>query len=283
MRSISFMSLGEFDICVSDISCIEYKWDGKWDNDYPNGRDQNVLSFTVCGHKKLYLPEEKNPMFDVFGPSAFFIAPHSPYVSRSSVEDIDGVGHTICIKFKLLDQSGQEVAIKDKYLCWENLSEEFFTHLFQKVVKAYMEATVNNLVLKSALYKLLDELSKGLKMKERTQNGFDELLPAIKYLETNIGCNVSVEELAKMCFMSNSYFYKRFKEYTGGVCLTDYKNKMRVEKAKELLESPMWTTALIAETLGFYDTSHFYRVYKKYTGESPRFVKKHSDDGENIK
>ncbi|MBQ2118450.1 MAG: helix-turn-helix domain-containing protein, partial [Clostridia bacterium] len=65
-------------------------------------------------------------------------------------------------------------------------------------------------------------------------------------------------------------FRARFKQFSGGLSPSEYRNRLRVRKAQELLSSSLWTTDLIAETLGFYDTSHFYRIYKKYTGKTPK-------------
>ncbi len=279
MKKITFAQLPDTDICISEITCIEYQWKGKRENEYRCGRDQNVLSFNLNGKKQLFSPNRDDLLFDVSGASVFFISKNTPYTSKSFAHDEQTLGYTACIKFRLADKNGEDILLSDKYLCWDNINEEFFEHLFKKVMNAYMIAKSNNFAVKNALYKLLDELFKALRIEGKADDSFEDLLPAMRYLETNLSSNASVDELAKMCFMSNSYFYKRFKEYTGGICITDYRNKMRIEKAKELLESPLWTTALIAETLGFYDISHFYRVYKKYTGETPKISKKQHEMG----
>jgi AraC-like DNA-binding protein len=98
---------------------------------------------------------------------------------------------------------------------------------------------------------------------------FHAILPAIQYIEEHPSENTTVPELAAMCFLSESYFRARFRAFAG-CSPTDYRNRLRVGKAKELLQSSLWTTDLIAEALGFYDTSHFYRVYKRVTGQTPR-------------
>lgn len=274
MQPLPFVSLSDADINISDISCEERHWKSKWENEYPSGRDQNVLSFTFDGNKRLFLPGSDTPMFDVKGPSAFFIAHHNPYISKSSVEDEGEEGRTICIKFRLTDKRGELLPISDKYLCWDSLDVEMFSHLFEKVMSAYLETETNNLALKSALYRLLSELVISLRTEYRSYHGFDDLFPALEFVDKNLSKNISVDELAKMCFMSNSYFCKRFKEYSGGDCFTEYRNKMRIKKATELLDSSSCTINMIARTLGFYDTSHFYRVYKKYTGKTPKVHKK---------
>ncbi len=270
---VDFLSLTSVDVCISEISCVERRWKNKWENEYPDGRDQNVLSFTLKGHKRLFEPNSSEPRFDVHGPCAFFIAAGVPYISRSAASNEEEEGHTVCIKFKITDRNGEPVIINEGQLCFRDLDVEFFEIRLRKVMTAYMQANTNILALKREIYHLLEELVITLQNEHRITHGFNNLLPAIRYIEKNLNSNATVADLAKMCLMSNSYFYKRFREYPGGMCLTDYRNKMRVEKAKELLESSLWSISLISQSLGFYDTSHFYRVFKKHTGETPKAKK----------
>ncbi len=272
-KHVEFLSLTSVDVCISEISCVERQWKNKWENEYADGRDQNVLSFTLKGHKRLFVPGESKPKFDVHGPCAFFIPSGVPYISRSAAPSEEETGHTVCIKFKMTDQDGEPIIIKEGHLCFKEIDIDFFERRLRKVMTAYMQANTNILALKREIYNLLEELVENTRNDLRLEHGFHNLLPAIRYLEKNLSSDASVGDLAKMCLMSSSYFYKRFKEYTGGMCLTDYRNKMRVEKAKELLESSLWNVSLIAQTLGFYDTSHFYRVFKKHTGETPKIKK----------
>ncbi len=271
-KKISFVSLASTDVCISEISCVERQWKNKWENEYITGRDQNVLSFTLSGKKRLYLPNEKDTFFEIDSPAAFFISAGVPYISRSASPDEES-GRTICIKFKLTDQYGKPVQIEESCICFRELDLESFESLLKKVMSVYMRANTNTLSIKREIYHVLEKLVSLLQNEQRLQTGYHNLMPAIKYIEKNLNSNATVGDLAKMCLMSSSYFYKKFKEYTGGLCLTDYRNKLRVEKAKELLESSLWSISLIAQTLGFYDTSHFYRVYRKHTGETPKIKK----------
>ena len=49
----------------------------------------------------------------------------------------------------------------------------------------------------------------------------------------------------------------------------EYINRSRVEKAKELLNTSEITLEDISEQLGLYDTSHLYKLFRKYTGTTP--------------
>jgi AraC-like DNA-binding protein len=68
--------------------------------------------------------------------------------------------------------------------------------------------------------------------------------------------------------VSTFYFCKMFKKATG-LTFTDYLGRLRVEKAKNLLLNPHLRVSEIAYTVGFQSLTHFNRVFRKLTGESP--------------
>ena len=56
---------------------------------------------------------------------------------------------------------------------------------------------------------------------------------------------------------------------TIGQNITEYLLRYRVEQAKIALENPDSTISWIACCCGFYDASHFIRVFKQFTGMTP--------------
>jgi AraC-like DNA-binding protein len=79
---------------------------------------------------------------------------------------------------------------------------------------------------------------------------------------------VGLEEIAKAMHVSTFYFCKMFKRATG-LTFTDYLGRIRVEKAKTLLLNPHLRISEIAYRVGFQSLTHFNRVFRKLTGESP--------------
>ena len=59
-----------------------------------------------------------------------------------------------------------------------------------------------------------------------------------------------------------------FKEQTGYPPL-QYINKLRIERAKQLLADAGLSVSECAETLGFTDVNYFSRLFRKFTGVSP--------------
>lgn len=79
---------------------------------------------------------------------------------------------------------------------------------------------------------------------------------------------VGLNEVAKAMHVSTFYFCKMFKKATG-ITFTDYLGRVRVEKAKNLLLNPHLRVSEIAYAVGFQSLTHFNRVFRELTGESP--------------
>lgn len=96
----------------------------------------------------------------------------------------------------------------------------------------------------------------------------------LHYLEDNFFRPIKVEELAELANMSYRSYTEQFKRRTG-VTVTQYLTERRVEYAKRLM---LETDDILfaAVEAGFGDLTHFYRVFKKITGSTPKqFITSH--------
>ncbi len=87
-------------------------------------------------------------------------------------------------------------------------------------------------------------------------------------IESHIGSDLSLNDLAAECRLSPAHFAKAFKGSTG-VTPHGWLQSRRVERATEMLRRPSLSLAEIALECGFSDQSHFTRVFKRATGETP--------------
>lgn len=267
MKEISFKSLFSTSVHFYGIAAVHRKWGGSNKNNYlQKGRDENILSYTLHGGKNIYTAQSTAPTFCLKAPAIVLITQNAPYLSET-VTPAGESGETVCIRFKIANDAGEPLRLKEQWLCFSD-NEGYLTNLFFDVLQSYLKTETNLPKLKIAFYNILLALKKQLP--ESEDFGQNELLrPAVLRIRQRPGENLPVGELARLCNLSESYFRSRFKELAG-CSVTDYRNRLRIEKAEQLLQSSLWTTDLIAETLGFFDTSHFYRVYKKITGKTPR-------------
>jgi AraC-like DNA-binding protein/ligand-binding sensor protein len=79
---------------------------------------------------------------------------------------------------------------------------------------------------------------------------------------------IGLDDIARTMHVSTYYFCKIFKRATG-LTFTDYLGRVRVEEAKHLLLNPHLRVSEIAYTVGFQSLTHFNRVFRELTGESP--------------
>lgn len=89
----------------------------------------------------------------------------------------------------------------------------------------------------------------------------------VSVLNDNIALNLTIEEIADMCSMSQSNLKKTFRKYSG-VGIIKYFNELKIEKAQKLLNEG-YTVKETASALGYTDQNYFSVVFKRITGYSP--------------
>jgi AraC family transcriptional regulator len=91
---------------------------------------------------------------------------------------------------------------------------------------------------------------------------------ALDYMEANLHTDMSLSDIAKACEMSVSSLSRAFK-VTMGHPPHQWLMRRRIEKAKQLLITTSESLAGIALACGFFDQSHFTRVFSRIVGANP--------------
>ncbi len=89
---------------------------------------------------------------------------------------------------------------------------------------------------------------------------------AISYIEQHYKEKLSLTDVADKVYVSHWHLSKLLN--STGKSFSDVLNEVRIENAKELMEDSSLHIADISDRVGFADTAHFSRVFKKYTGMS---------------
>lgn len=97
----------------------------------------------------------------------------------------------------------------------------------------------------------------------------DIIKKAILYISKNFSENLTLEEVALHVHLNPAYFSSMFKQSTGS-SFKEYLNMIRIEESKRLLSNTDYSIIDIAVATGFEDQSYFTRVFKKYTGLTPK-------------
>ena len=107
---------------------------------------------------------------------------------------------------------------------------------------------------------------------QRTTAAGDYILDVIELLQ-NGQENLDLSQLARRFHVSQTKLKTDFKRITGLPVMT-YKNHVRLEKARLLLESTAMAQAQIAYTCGFFDESYFIRSFRKAYEITPAAYRK---------
>lgn len=86
---------------------------------------------------------------------------------------------------------------------------------------------------------------------------------AVQYIHANYQRDITLQKLAKELFVTPNYLGRLFRQETG--CkMSDYLNRFRIERAKELLKDSALKTSEIAEAVGFTSYKYFLVCFAKY-------------------
>lgn len=88
------------------------------------------------------------------------------------------------------------------------------------------------------------------------------------YIDKHYFMDISLEELAKIVYLSPFYLSRGFTEQTGAT-FTEYLKSVRVRKAQTLLMATNRPVAEVAASVGYADPNYFSRVFKAVTGKTP--------------
>ena len=110
---------------------------------------------------------------------------------------------------------------------------------------------------------------------QEQEDGFRSEVTTVKgyiyhhYKEKDLGA----ETLSAMVFLSPGYLSAVFKEETG-MTLNRFIREVRMNKAKELLETTNMKISQIAKEVGFSNNSYFCRSFREFFGDTPKACRK---------
>ena len=98
-------------------------------------------------------------------------------------------------------------------------------------------------------------------------SSYQDIGKAIRYIMENYDKDLPLQKLADYVGLSESYLSTRFKQVTGENVI-NYINKLRIEKAKNMLCNTNMKVYEISYAVGFNNPTYFSTIFKKITGQS---------------
>lgn len=149
----------------------------------------------------------------------------------------------------------------------EAISAKVVDYILKPIHKEDLNFALKNAVSEIQLQKntILETDEQSGRAHHHNQNNLNKIR---KFVDENYCTRFSLADLSKMFFWSEEYISKMFKDRFK--CnLYEYIMILRIEKAKELLESDIKISELI-HILNFTDESHFCKIFKRHTGMTSR-------------
>lgn len=97
----------------------------------------------------------------------------------------------------------------------------------------------------------------------------ERLGAAVQYARAHLDQPLSVRDLAEQACMSESSFYRHFREAVGMTPL-QFLTHERMQRARQLLVDRTQTVSAVSQEVGFQSVSYFITTFKTHVGQTPK-------------
>ena len=173
---------------------------------------------------------------------------------------------SIVFHFQLKNMDNEEITPTfTPQICIKNV-DTTMAYLIESAAEEFNKNIVCIPIITSVIYQMLG-LACQRQRKRVVSHKFKYIQEGIELMENN--SDKTLNEIAQICGVSEGHFRKLFREYSGENPI-EFRQKHRIEKAKQLLLLDTHSIGEIAEELNFSDIYHFSKTFKKITGLSPQ-------------
>lgn len=168
------------------------------------------------------------------------------------------------------------IADQERY----GLYDPFLQHLGVLLLEARdIGMPITRLYAESTALILLRHLNRRVessRLRQSTPCG--RLQQVVEHIRINLGTELSIIALARIAQTSPFHFARQFKVSTG-LTPHQYVLEARIERAKQLLASPQFSIADVAQACGFATQAHLTTVFRAHVGTTPGTYRAHAVSG----
>ena len=231
----------------------------------PKGREDFLLFYVAKGEETFYFDKAevaRAGSFVLYKPGE-----KQHHATRGSATSEFYYVHFQCAS--LPDQ----IKLKTSHIYSVKADGQFDSMFEEMIEEALQKKPDYELICLSSLLRMLSIIQREQTQGNDTERSFGSIANAVLHIKRHCESNQRLEDYAAMCCLSKYHFSRLFKEATGASPI-EYRNSIRIEHAKELLQNSYFSICEIGEMLGYTSASYFSDCFKKATGVSPAEYRK---------
>lgn len=225
-----------------------------------------------------------NDVFDVKEDDLIIVNPNVPHTEMSKDDSP--------LEYIVLGIEGLQFTSFKNHMEYEDFSVHNY-HEFKHEILFYLRALLSEMSRQDDQYEavcqnLLEVLiinmmrrTKANLVVEPSQKITKECRFVEQYINKHYQEDITLELLSEKAYMNKFYLVHAFKQYKG-ISPINYLIRLRIQQAKELLETTNYTIAQISDSCGFSSQSYFSQVFKKSCGMTPNAYRKNYDHNKAI-
>lgn len=252
------------DVCISDVSVISGRRPDGRSNSFVHGRRNNGILYIWEGTARFDICDSNHRIMAKTG-DVVYIPKNSRYKMQYTTNTT-----FVLVNFEMFDKKGTDIRLKDTICVIDKDNEVRRIARIMTNLELCTGArdTGAGFRKKELVYKLLGVIYESASVPESVHNEYSKIFPGVKMLEQNYLESIPVSQYAEACNMSVSLFRSLFgRQY--GMTPIQYRNRLRINRAIEILSEGSCTVSEAAFACGFENIGYFCRYYKKITGKTP--------------
>lgn len=251
------------DANVSKLILNVYSSDRAYECDYTAlPRPFHSIALMLCGSGELYYRGQTIPL----GRGDVFLIPQNCTYASSWIPENNGGVSMFSMHFSFERQIAD---FAENFYPVQKYRAENFDRLTREYarLRALLADERGAAEIAGCFYGLIGEILPSFECEKRVAN--ERVRPAVDYIAENCTKELSVAELAGLCYLSEPRFFALFKAATGLAPIA-YKNSVRLKRAANyLISRPDKSVEAVAEALNYSSPAYFIREFRKAFGATP--------------
>ena len=259
MKTCALCELIESNFNLSFLNALRQFWRGKREFSCLGKPKEQCLLLLLDGCRATYTDKTGRTVTGESG-DVIYVPRQSEY--RAVFHGFESErASTVGLNFLLFSSDGTPLRLSERIEVI-NAAPRAVREAFRRL--ADEEAALGTLQKRILLLEVLQALSQS--GRESGCPAF--ILPGLRILTEHPEQMTPVGELARLSNVSEVYFRKHFKA-AFGVSPVEYRNRLRLERARDYLEYGDVSVQEISDMMGYATVSHFIKVFRRAFGASP--------------